>query len=121
MWVKLTLENIKASKEFKEIIDSATSYALSKEVPINFNFRKTITNYHKKNICISPWEHVFINSDGNLSVCCSLSDTFGNLNNQDFISVWNGEKLNEFRSNMALGLYHHACKTCCLSWGITNT
>ena len=80
MWEKLTLENIKLSEEFSKIIDSATSYALSKELPINFNFRKAISNCHKKNICISPWEHIFIDADGNLSVCCALTDTFGNLN-----------------------------------------
>lgn len=119
-WEKLTLENIKLSKEFREIIDSAANYAQSKKLPINFNFRKTILNCHTKNICISPWEHVFIDSDGNLSICCALADTFGNLNDQDFISIWNGDKLNTFRSNMALGMYHNACKTCCLSWGITN-
>jgi len=120
MWEKLTLENIKLSKEFREIIDSATNYAQSKKLSINFNFRKSISNCHTKNICISPWEHVFIDSNGNLSVCCTLTDTFGNLNNQNFISIWNGEKINKFRSDMALGLYHNACKTCCLSWGITN-
>jgi MoaA/NifB/PqqE/SkfB family radical SAM enzyme len=120
MWEKLTLENIKLSEEFSKIIDSATSYALSKELPINFNFRKAISNCHKKNICISPWEHIFIDADGNLSVCCALTDTFGNLNNQNFISIWDGEKINKFRSNMALGMYYHDCKTCCLSWGITN-
>lgn len=119
MWEKLTLANIKLTENFREIMNSAINYARAKNFPINFNFRKTVSNCHKKNICISPWEHVFIDSEGNVSVCCELADTFGNLNNQNFISIWNGEKINEFRVNMALGLYHYKCKTCCLCWGIT--
>ena len=86
---------------------------------MKFNFRKNIKQNRKRNICISPWEHVFISSSGNVSVCCELGKSFGNLNDQSFESIWNGDELNEFRGKMAVGDYHDKCKTCCLQWGVT--
>jgi MoaA/NifB/PqqE/SkfB family radical SAM enzyme len=119
-WAKLTIEQIKKSREFKELIEKARQYAIQKELKIFFNFTTDIKKGPIRNICPSPWEHVFIFSSGEVSICCEISKSFGNLKKVDFKSIWNGKELNEFRSAMAVGNYDDKCKTCCLLWGITH-
>ncbi|GHU17444.1 hypothetical protein FACS189472_04340 [Alphaproteobacteria bacterium] len=119
-WSKLTLEKIKETEEFKKMINDAQRYAEQKQFKIIFNFITDIKKEHLRNICLSPWEHVFIFASGDVSVCCEVPQIFGNLNENDFDSIWNGVKLNKFRVSMAVGEYNNKCKACCLQWGITH-
>jgi hypothetical protein len=120
LWTELTLEQIKKNEEFQKLIEEAQQYAIQKELKILFNFVTDIKKERMRNICPSPWEHVFIFSSGEVSICCEISKSFGNLNKIDFESIWNGNQLNEFRTAMAVGNYDNKCKTCCLLWGITH-
>lgn len=117
-WNKLTIKNIKNTQEFNMLLDQAVIYAKEKNFKVEFNFRKNIKQCLKRNICISPWEHAFIRASGEVSVCCELGKSFGNINIQSFKDIWNSSELNQFRKKMAVGSYHAKCKTCCLQWGI---
>lgn len=119
-WNSLTLEKIKKTDEFKNLMENAKNYALQKQFMIVFNFITDIKKEHKRNICLSPWEHVFIFATGDVSICCEAPRNFGNLNEVSFESIWNGKEMNEFRRFMATGNYDKKCKTCCLLWGITH-
>ena len=118
-WNKLRIDNALNREEIIENIKNADNY--SKDLDIGFNFNPYIKD-HKlcKTLCVSPWKHIFIYANGDLSVCCELNKAFGNISRSSFEEVWNSEKLNEFRNNMILKDYDYHCINCCLSWGLTN-
>ncbi|MDR2682135.1 MAG: SPASM domain-containing protein [Holosporaceae bacterium] len=118
-WNSLNLQEIKKTDDFQKLIAEVKAYAQQKNFRLVFNFMTDIEKEYKRNICCSPWEHVFVFASGDVSVCCEVPMIFGNLNKSDFDSIWNGEKLNKFRASMAIGDYSDRCKTCCLPWGIT--
>lgn len=118
VWNKLRLDNYVNRKEFEEYIDECKEY--SQKNNIGFLFNKYQKSYMiKKPICKSPWQHVFIDSDGRVSFCCEQNKYFGNLNEQSFDEIWNGVQANQFRNDMLLNEYDEICCNCCLPWGIT--
>jgi MoaA/NifB/PqqE/SkfB family radical SAM enzyme len=118
-WEKLRLDNCNNRGEIMEYIDLATQYAKKKEIGFCFNPCK-VNNERKKDICISPWKHIYLHANGDLSVCCELDNSFGNINSSSITDIWNGKSLNEFRNNMIMKEYNHHCLSCCLPWGIMN-
>lgn len=51
-------------------------------------------------VCADPFSRLSVNFDGSVSICCvdwSHGTVVGNLNNESLESIWNGEKLREFR------------------------
>ncbi|MFC2136141.1 radical SAM/SPASM domain-containing protein [Bacteroidota bacterium] len=55
----------------------------------------------KKKICPEPFRSLAINFDGQVSICCvdwSFGTIVGNISNESFSDIWNGDKLNEFRT-----------------------
>ena len=118
-WDKLRIDNATNREEIIRSINNACEY--SKEIGIGFTFNPYIKN-HKlcKTLCISPWKHMFVYANGDISVCCELNTVFGNITNSSFKDIWNGEKLNQFRNDMILKNYDYHCTNCCLPWGLTN-
>lgn len=39
--------------------------------------------------CLEPWRQLFIGADGNCSLCCGGGGSCGNLNETDFMTMWN--------------------------------
>jgi len=39
--------------------------------------------------CLEPWRQLFISSSGSCSLCCGGGGTCGNLNETDFMTMWN--------------------------------
>jgi len=71
------------------------------------------------NFCNNAWLNPYIDTDGNVSICCLTGSakeknieyfkdspiemdpskiTFGNIYKQNFKDIWNGEKINEYRN-----------------------
>ena len=51
--------------------------------------------------CNWPWEAIAINTNGSVSVCCSVEeekDDFGNIFDQPFEELWNSEKYQDARA-----------------------
>ncbi len=120
-WKRLNIEELRRSEEFQEYVRKVIEYAHRKKVRVQFNFQKRMKAIDvKRNICVSPWEHIYISVDGDVSLCCALSQKFGNLNEISFSEIWNSELLNDFRKKMATGHYCSDCLACCLPWGITH-
>lgn len=117
-WNKFRIDNISNRSEIENYITECRKYA--KELGVGFLFNPyQKQNMIRKKICISPWRHVFIASNGNISCCCEQNKIFGNLNEESFFQIWNGDKFNAFRNNMILMEYDEICRNCCLPWGIT--
>jgi radical SAM protein with 4Fe4S-binding SPASM domain len=52
------------------------------------------------------WHSCVITWDGNIVPCCFDKDakyTMGNINEQSFREIWNGERYQEFRSRLFTG------------------
>jgi MoaA/NifB/PqqE/SkfB family radical SAM enzyme len=72
--------------------------------------------------CASPWDHVFVNKDGQVIPCCnapvweeSSSDgqsIMGDLSSQSFAEIWRGEKFRRFRRDLLEGPPPSICRTC---------
>lgn len=118
-WEKLRFDNFDNRDEIMKFVNSTKQYAKQKGIGFHFNPYK-INMVRKKDICISPWKHLYLYANGDLSICCELNTKFGNVNTENIMDIWKGEKLNEFRNNMLMREYDHHCLSCCLSWGITN-
>lgn len=63
--------------------------------------------------CQSIFFTAEISPDGRVTPCRDYQDyTCGNVNDQDFYSIWNGEKFKKFRTEMKKGLMP-VCTRCC--------
>ena len=72
----------------------------------------------KKLKCIVPFEHLWFLPDGNICPCCpALVDnyTLGNIFEQSFDEIWNGERAQEFRQSIIKGDFKFCNLNSCLT------
>lgn len=117
VWNSLNLLSESSTSVFKSMILECES--LAKKKGIGFAFNPNIKpSGIRKPVCEAPWKHIFISSNGDVSVCCELSNVFGNLNRQSLAEILSGEELKTFRDEMLQGNYDKHCLNCCLPWGL---
>jgi radical SAM protein with 4Fe4S-binding SPASM domain len=66
--------------------------------------------------CLQPWEYVMLSVEGDILPCCAIvgsdkADVMGNLFEQDFAQIWQGEKFERFRRTSADGS-NPLCRMC---------
>jgi len=62
--------------------------------------------------CLAPWKEAVISLSGEIIPCVSSGIyTIGNINNQSFEDIWNGEKITELRNAILAG-DNKFCKQC---------
>jgi radical SAM protein with 4Fe4S-binding SPASM domain len=66
--------------------------------------------------CLQPWNYVGIRTNGDVVPCCAVfgSDrlpVMGNLFQQDFRTIWHGERYREFRRSSFSGI-NELCRIC---------
>ncbi|WP_054650524.1 radical SAM/SPASM domain-containing protein [Salidesulfovibrio brasiliensis] len=47
--------------------------------------------------CYKPWEHLNVNQQGDVTICCGGAGSLGNIFKQDFFEVWNSKPFRTFR------------------------
>jgi radical SAM protein with 4Fe4S-binding SPASM domain len=62
--------------------------------------------------CLKPWSSVYIEPDGEVRPCCYLSPVYGNLYQEPFDEIWNGEKAIGLRKAMHDKDLPLACRDC---------
>ena len=73
----------------------------------------------KKIPCYAGWFQTAINVDGEVLLCPHCDKPVGNLNEQSFSSIWNGDAHTEFRRKgsqphgLALSRFDCDCANCC--------
>jgi radical SAM protein with 4Fe4S-binding SPASM domain len=77
--------------------------------------------------CSSPWEHLFINRNGQVLPCCNCSPwehtgeendaILGDLRDQSFDEVWASGRLRSFQDRLRRGDLPGVCENC----GVTST
>lgn len=119
VWSSIRLDNYCEREKVLKLVENCRIETKRKNIGFSFNpylEDKTI----KKSLCMSPWKHIFIDSKGDVSVCCELNQVFGSLKNMSIKDIWNSQDLNDFRNDMIIGNYNGRCEECCLPWGITS-
>ncbi|MCT4580249.1 MAG: twitch domain-containing radical SAM protein [Flavobacteriales bacterium] len=66
----------------------------------------------KDSFCLMPWVHLYIGTNGKANACCNTSITYGSVRNQSVETVWNGDKINRFRSQLLDGEKDKRCSIC---------
>jgi radical SAM protein with 4Fe4S-binding SPASM domain len=68
------------------------------------------------NSCVVPWFSTYIDAKGRVYPCCYLLHTdhvMGNLHEQSFVSIWNGETYQDFRRKLiGKRTTVDGCRTC---------
>ncbi len=68
---------------------------------------------HPRSICIWMFRFIVVSSDGSVLPCCNVSDmkyAYGNLLQQDFDEIWNGEQYRLSRKTMVPMLFSPRAK-----------
>jgi radical SAM superfamily enzyme YgiQ (UPF0313 family)/MoaA/NifB/PqqE/SkfB family radical SAM enzyme len=69
-------------------------------------------------LCNWPWEAIAVNTNGSVSVCCSVEEEkedFGNIFSQPFDELWNGKKYIDARDHISRkrqGISGNICVAC---------
>lgn len=117
IWNTLNLLSDSSTPEFKDMI--AKCEMVAKRAGIGFAFNPNIKPKGiQKAVCEAPWKHIFVSANGDVSVCCELSKTFGNLNRQGLSEILCSKALKKFQDEMLQGNYDQHCLNCCLPWGL---
>ena len=62
--------------------------------------------------CRDPWEFLFVDVHGNIRPCCTSHRIMGNLHEEDFVTIWNNARYQEFRARMVSTDIPEECRTC---------
>ncbi|MBI5185563.1 MAG: SPASM domain-containing protein [Nitrospinae bacterium] len=65
--------------------------------------------------CEIPWTTINVSHDGNAVPCCTMniSRSYGFLNGENFMKVWNGDQFVQFRESFRNGeKFEYQCKHC---------
>jgi len=67
----------------------------------------------KRQWCNSPWQTIPIRVNGDVTICdCQPDKIIGNIFNQPFSEIWNGDKMATFRAQMLSSTPPAACRSC---------
>jgi MoaA/NifB/PqqE/SkfB family radical SAM enzyme len=103
-------------QRFKKIRFVQRLHALYRELRFDLTFKKfdhgaEFNGY----ICKLPFEYAELTSTGDISVCCYLPKTIGNVNRSPFQKVWNSFFSKQLRASMLDGSFSYCDKTKCRS------
>ena len=62
--------------------------------------------------CLSPWINAYIYPNGDVQPCQGLGFIAGNINEEPFQKIWNGEKFRAFRQELKKQKYFKVCPKC---------
>ena len=64
--------------------------------------------------CFVPWMTATVMPNGDVTgICRCFNLIFGNINEQSFGDIWNGQKLRKFRKDLRSRKSFHICSRCC--------
>ncbi len=111
-----------AFREFKKAETIAERYGIRIDLPVQIseNGGPDASNTAMPP-CYMPWSYTYVRHDGIVQACC-FSDDFvmGNLEEQSFEDIWNGEKYRRFRATVNT---HPplSCRTCEMRYRYTRS
>lgn len=76
-----------------------------------------VNPYYSITDCFDPWERFMVGEDGSVGVCCRSSEVMGNLFEQSFQEIWNGEMYRYYRGTINTDFPPSQCATCPIKMG----
>lgn len=77
------------------------------------NYNKNRIKGPKKIICNAPFINAYINNKGDVLPCCkTVFNSFGNIKQDDFYTIWNGSKAQNFRNRILNYELAGGCESC---------
>ncbi len=68
--------------------------------------------------CVWPWRNIYVTWKGDITPCCMIVDPnelkLGNIHEQPFNKIWNGQRYKYLRYALLKGKYVKACEGCIL-------
>jgi radical SAM protein with 4Fe4S-binding SPASM domain len=71
--------------------------------------------------CSEPWASIWVTSAGDVRTCCLNDKSFGNLNEETFEEIWNGDAYQRFREQHARREHPEGCANCILNGRVQAT
>ena len=102
-----------AIEKLKDVCQT-TAYvfpALEDEEIENYYLDKDLDTIRAGRICTTPWVNPTIHSNGDVSNC--IGNIIGNINREDFWTIWNNEKANNLRHALCKYGKFTLCAKCC--------
>ena len=65
-----------------------------------------------KPYCIMPWVHTHVAERGQVKACCVAQIPFGNINTDNYDTLWNGKAIKSLRQSFLSGQPDNRCKVC---------
>ncbi|MCB9234683.1 MAG: twitch domain-containing radical SAM protein [Bacteroidia bacterium] len=69
-----------------------------------------------KVFCMMPWVHLHVTQQGTVTPCCQApweaDQALGEINQQSFGEIWQGEKMRDFRRKLKAGEADARCRKC---------
>ena len=73
--------------------------------------------YPQPGECYEPWQSFLISQNGAVTTCCRFREVMGNLQEQSFEEIWNGEKYRAYRRTINTFRPPEACTWCPVKTG----
>lgn len=70
--------------------------------------------------CKAPWQEANIKVDGRVTPCCFSESIMGNLKEETFDQIWNGDRYKRFRRRIHSAVPPLECRWCHVHEGINN-
>jgi radical SAM protein with 4Fe4S-binding SPASM domain len=121
-----------ADEQMETAVKQAISHAFAKKLPVlsvhgleEFGLEKRYHDFlmippaelyqrsKHHSWCFSPWQTIPVDVDGNITLCdCQPDFVVGNLFQDSFSDIWNGETLKKYRTEMLSKNPPEACQIC---------
>ena len=113
LWDEMEIIKATYSKNFYSFTPDIKT---KEELIVYYKHPERFLNEHCK--CKVPWTSGQILADGTLGIATRCFNVnLGNVNETPFKELWNGEKMKEFRKNLANVGAYPACSRCCGVFG----
>ncbi|MDD5729759.1 MAG: radical SAM protein [Candidatus Omnitrophica bacterium] len=98
----------------------SAKYAFNVDFYPNFSYKELLAYYQDPGYkpagysgrCLSPWIAAYIFPDGEVRPCLNFSYSFGNLKEEKFLKVWNGDDAIKFRLALRANKSFPVCARC---------
>jgi len=104
-----TIQEIK-SKRYKFSIDFYPNFS-KKGIGEYYNDPKYMPSEYKAR-CLSPWICGYVFPDGELRPCLNCNYSFGNINEEQFVDIWNSAKARLYRNTLKNNKLFPVCVRC---------
>jgi|GEM_PF-5245778 radical SAM protein with 4Fe4S-binding SPASM domain len=111
----LWFEQEKANRYLSEALRKCEEYGIKTDAPPLFDLTRKSGEQKKLRTeqCHWPWKGMLIGHEGEVYPCCQWKGSvMGNVNEQTFEAIWNGEKYRQLRNEWICGELNENCRNC---------